>query len=448
MNQSISQEPVKQTEVVVPGINTSHENSQANTCIPVQPKSLKEAALDENDVFRLIIKYLYVRGTHTGRKVSEQVKLPFSIVDDLLFSLRNQQLIAYRGSSLGGDYEYELTPKGVEQARQYMGQCTFCGSAPVSLEEYKRSVSRQTLKNLSPKYNDVKNSLSDLVIEPNVISQIGQALNGSSCAFIYGAPGNGKSSIASRVISAVDPYLWIPRNLVVGGEIIRFFDPTVHKEAPMPANTGLLSEDDYDQRWVRIKRPTITVGGELNLNHLEASLNKTTGIIEAPIHLKSNCGCLVVDDFGRQRISPAELLNRWIVPLEAKHDYICLPSGRQIQVPFDQLLIFATNLTPKKIVDEAFLRRIPYKIQVFDPTDEQFRLLFQRRCQTHSIPYEDRGVDYLLEKYYRPTNRPLRFSHVEDIIRQMVDFCDFHDQPKVMNKQTIDMAANNFFSNI
>lgn len=415
---------------------------------PVAPENLEDTGLDETVIFRLVLKYLYIRGTNTGREIADQIKLPFNIVEPLLFSLRNQQLIGYKGSSLGSDYQYELSPKGIEQARQHMAQCTYCGSAPVSLKEYQRSVSKQSLKNLSPQFSDVQRSLSDLVIEPVLISQVGQALSGNSCLFLYGAPGNGKSSIAQRVVSAVDPYVWVPRTIVIGGEIIRFFDASVHTEAPLPESEGLLEERNFDKRWVRIQRPTIVVGGELSLSHMEATLNPVTGIIEAPIHMKSNTGCLVVDDFGRQRIKPIELLNRWIVPLEANYDYLCLPSGRQIQVPFDQLLVFATNLTPKSIVDEAFLRRIPYKVQVFDPTETQFRTLFKQRCNALGIEFDMKWVEYLLDKQYRQKQRSLRFCHVDDLLKQIRDFCEFHGQPPVVNQQTLDMATHNYFSQL
>ncbi|MGI9517856.1 MAG: AAA family ATPase, partial [Pirellulaceae bacterium] len=322
--------------------------------VPQQPASLQEASLTESLVHALILKFLYVRGTFHGREVAEQLKMSFTVVEEQLYSLKNQLLIGYRGSAVGGDYQYELSPKGVEQARRFIEHCTYFGAAPVSIPDYIESIKRQSLKNLCPNYNQVADALSDLIVNKSIISQVGQAVRAGKSLFLFGAPGNGKTSIATRLVRAVDEAIWIPRTITVGGEIVRLYDPSVHEEVPLPSSGGLLKQQDVDERWIRIKRPTVVVGGELCLKHLETNLNPVTGVIEAPIHLKSNCGCLVVDDFGRQRISTVELLNRWIVPLECGHDYLNMPSGRQLQVPFDQLVVFSTNLRPSDLCDEAF----------------------------------------------------------------------------------------------
>ena len=414
--------------------------------VPSQPTSLEDASLDENIVAGLVLKFLYARGSHQGRAIARQIKLPFHIVENELFSLKNQVLIGYTGASMGGDYKYELTPKGMEQARSLVTHCTYCGAAPVSLASYIDSVQRQSLKNLTTDFQRVATALADLVVCDSVIAQLGQAIKATKALFLFGAPGNGKTSIARRLIQAVDEPIWIPRTLSVGGEIVRLFDPSLHEEAPLPTSNSLMSEHDVDDRWVRIKRPTVIVGGELTIDHLEAHLNTNTGIIESPIHIKSNCGCLVVDDFGRQRISTAELLNRWIVPLEAGHDYLNLPSGRQIKVPFDQLVVFSTNLKPSTLCDEAFLRRIPYKIQVFDPSEEQFRQLFERRVKENRMESDGIWLNHLIDHHYRKESRPMRFCHVDDLVSRVKEFCDFHNQPPMVNREIMEIAANSYFN--
>jgi predicted ATPase with chaperone activity len=227
------------------------------------------------------------------------------------------------------------------------------------------------------------------LLNEKMFSRLGPAINSGRGLFLYGAPGNGKTSIAERVTAAFGNYVWIPRAIGVDGEIIRLFDPVNHLETPLEPGQGLLDQQRIDKRWVRIRRPTIIAAGELTMSSLEVTLNQSTNICEAPLQLKSNCGTLVIDDFGRQRMRIEELLNRWIVPLEKHFDFLNLPNGKKVQVPFDQLLVFSTNLEPRDLVDEAFLRRIPYKIEVIDPTEEEFRHLFAEVAYTAILTHHE-----------------------------------------------------------
>ncbi|MEZ6092871.1 MAG: AAA family ATPase [Pirellulaceae bacterium] len=344
------------------------------------------------------------------------------------------------------DFVYELLPKGAEQSRLAIERSTYCGAAPVSIQEYNNSVIRQSLRNFRPTLARVQAALSDMVMSKLLVAQVGQAVSSGKSMFLYGAPGNGQSQIAKRIVRAIDPYVWIPRSLSIGGEVMRIFDPSLHNEAPLPENTSLAITEPFDDRWVRVERPFISVGGELNMEHLEASINPLTNIIEAPIHIKSNCGCLAVEDLGRQQVGVEELLNRWIVPMGEGHDFVNLPSGRQIKLPFDQLLVFTTNLAPEDLCDEAFMRRMPYKIEVFDPTETQFRQLFELRRQQYGFEFQNGIVDYLIESFYKRRNRSFRFCHVDDILNQARDFCLFHEVPLTLNRDVAEMALLNYFS--
>lgn len=428
------------------GPENSTATPDADEFIPRQPSSFQEAGLHQNDLFPLALKFLFLHGNKTGVQIAKQLKIPFVLMRPIMGSLKNDLLVGHRSSASAGDYEYDLSPKGAEQARIHLSRSTYCGAAPVSLAAYHQSIMRQSIKNLNPTFYDVSSAMSDLIVSDLTISQLGQAINSGNSIFLYGAPGNGKTSIAKRAIRSLGQHLWIPRSITVGGEVIRMFDPSIHKEAPLPQSNSLLDELNIDERWVRIERPTIVIGGELEMKHLEATLNPITGIIEAPIHVKSNGGCLIVDDFGRQKISTTELLNRWIIPMESGCDFLNLPSGRQISLPFEQLLIFSTNLEPSSLCDEAFLRRIPYKIEIFDPTETQFRLLFSRELQRLEFQIDEGVLDHLIEYHYKRTGRPFRFCHVLDLLHQCRDFCEFHRRPNLFSNDIVELAVLNYFS--
>ena len=415
---------------------------------PYEPTSLRQAGLTVPEIEGFCLRYLLNCGKSHGRAIADNIKLPFVLVSEILTSLKDQLLVVLRETAPMNDYIYELTDQGLIRARRRAEHCTYFGAAPVRLSDYNEAIRVQSVDQCKPKPADLRRAFHDLQLSDAVISQIGQAVTGGRAMFLYGYPGNGKTAIAERVVRSVSESLWIPRSITVTDEIIRLYDPACHEEVPLAPNEQILNNQRVDRRWVRIKRPTVIAGGELTLEMLECHVNPTSGVNEAPIQLKSNGGALVIDDFGRQRVSTTALLNRWIIPLEKGHDYITLPSGRHIEVPFAQLLVFSTNLDPRQIVDEAFLRRIPYKIEVFDPSEEEYRRLFQTLSTKMGFTFHPNVVEHLLEKHYRQTKRPMRFCQPRDILLQVKNLCDFHGLKYELTTTAIDVAAFNYFAGL
>lgn len=416
--------------------------------IPLEPETLEQSGLSYSEVESLALKALLNLGKATGRKVAEQLKLPFSIMQGVFQTMKAEMLVGYTNQAPMSDYEYELTTSGAQRAALSNQRCTYFGAAPVSIEEYIESVQAQSLKNCRPKLAEVIRAFSDLTVHPNTISQVGQSITAGNGLFLYGAPGNGKTSIARRIMRAIREPLWIPRTITVSGEIIRLYDPSQHDEVPQDDGGQIFQSSNVDRRWVCIHRPTVVVGGELTLEQLEISTNSVTGINESPLQLKSNCGALIIDDFGRQKVSIARLLNRWIIPLENGYDYLNLPSGRQIQIPFDQMLVFATNMEPNQLVDEAFLRRIPYKIEVADPSIKQFQELLQHEAAEFGVQCNDDAVEYLISEYFQKPQRPMRFCIVRDLLAQVRCFCEFHERPVELTRESIEVACTNYFAGL
>lgn len=414
--------------------------------IPHQPATLHDAHLAPKDLFPLVLRMLYLHGDQSGLAIANRLRLPFGMVSEVLAFLKTNQLLAHKSAVTNHDYLYELTPKGAEQARLHVERSTYCGSAPVSLEQYHDSIVRQSIKSCHPSMQTIQKAFAGLVISKLLLAQLGQAINSGRSMLLYGSPGNGKTQLAKRMIRAVEPYIWIPRALSIGGDVMRVFDPSMHTEISLPENYSLEQKNPVDERWALIERPFLSVGGELTLDHLEATLNPITKIIEAPIQVKANCGCLAIEDLGRQQISVPQLLNRWILPMSEGHDFVNLPSGRQIKVAFDLLLVFTTNLNPAEICDEAFLRRLPYKIEILDPTEQQFRQLFELRRQQTGFEFQPEIIDFLIEHHYKRKNKAFRFCHVDDILEQARDFCTFHGMPLVLNRDIAEMALLNYFS--
>lgn len=422
------------------------EATRREAFVPQVPDSLEAAHLTRDDVERLALKFLLNRGAASGRAVSAQIRLPYGLVEPILQDLKLDQLIAYRGMAEMGDYEFAITDLGRDRARRYSDECSYFGSAPVSLEEYLAAMEAQSIAGQTATEDQVREAFSDLIISSTMFERLGPAINSGRGMFLFGEPGNGKTSLAERITKCFGELVWIPRALGIDGEIIRLYDPGLHEEAPLPATEGLFDLNGIDPRWIRIVRPTIIAGGELTMDQLEVTQNAYTKICEAPLQLKSNCGTFVIDDFGRQRMPVDELLNRWIVPLEKRYDFLNLPSGKKIQVPFDQLIIFSTNLEPKDLVDGAFLRRIPYKIEVPNPTEAEFRAILERIAPKMGFQYNEAAVTHLIERHYVAVNRPFRSCQPRDLLLQVRNQCAYKNSARTLTPEAFDFAVANYFA--
>lgn len=414
---------------------------------PSEPTSLSDTGVPSSLVESLITKRLGVAGQTSGRQLANDIRLPFAVVEPILQNLRVRQVIVHRGSAPLNDYSYALTETGRDRARLAMESCAYIGPTPVPLVEYVLSVDAQTIRAESPKRKHLKNAFSDISINELLFESLGPAINSGAGLFLYGEPGNGKSTLASRITQCFGQEIWVPYAIYEDGSIIKVFDAAYHKPTSDDQDT-LLANASFDKRWVKISRPTVVVGGELTMDALEIRHDPKGNVSEASLQMKSNCGCLLIDDFGRQRIEPTELLNRWIVPLENRVDYLTLSTGKKIQVPFEQLIIFSTNLEPADLVDEAFLRRIPYKIEIADPSPKEFHHLFQIYCKKFKCEYVPETVEYLIRNHFKAAGRRMRRCHPRDLLNQISNFCNYNELPMEIKKEYFDLVVQSYFTSV
>lgn len=405
----------------------------------------EDTGLPETLLEALVVKYLFMAGEAAGRDVAIALCLPPKPVLDMLQSLKNDQLAYYKDTASMSDFTYALSEAGRSRARKLLEESMYVGPAPVPLAYYVESVAAQSITQERPSVDAVRDAFGDVLVSDEMQRRLGPAINSARGLFLYGFPGNGKTTIAERITRCFGTHVWVPHAIFIAGEIVKFYDPENHR-AIGSKRPSILKGDMHDTRWVKIQRPTIVVGGELTMASLELQFNPYTKITEPSVQLKSNCGTLVIDDFGRQRMEPVDLLNRWIVPLEKRHDYLTLSTGTKIQVPFDQLIIFSTNLEPRELVDDAFLRRIPYKLNVGNPSEEEFRNLMRMMARETGIEYDDQVVTQLIQKHYVGENRTFRACHPRDLVLQIVNYSAFHGVEPRMTPEAFDSAVDNYFA--
>jgi predicted ATPase with chaperone activity len=424
------------------------ENSKGRKAFtPAAVSTFEEAGLNHGLVESLVLKFLLNLSSASCRRIAAELGLPFGPFPEFLRLLKNQQIVNYSSSTTANDYIYTLTDNGRARAKTYLEECTYVGTAPVPFEDYTNSVSAQTIATEHPKEEDLRRAFADLLISERTFDMLGPAINSGRGLFLYGFPGNGKTSIAERITQCFGSSVWIPKVLFIEGHLIKLFDMANHELIEQAGSGGLLDRTEYDRRWVHIRRPTIVAGGELRMEDLEIRYDPVTKVSEAPLQLKSNLGSFLIDDFGRQRMQPVELLNRWIVPLEKRYDFLSLANGKKIRVPFDQLIIFSTNLEPKQLVDEAFLRRIPYKIHAADPTEQEFRQMIDIFAPKLGFPEVNReAVDHLINHHYKRSKRPYRCCQPRDLLLQVRNYCIYNDLPMIMKHEYFDFAVANYFT--
>jgi predicted ATPase with chaperone activity len=437
---------VQETQTFEPGLFNGLLSD--DTFWPIQPRSVQETGLSEAFIESLLMKIIANGGTLHGRSIAEKSGLPFIVVEPLLDALRTRKLIAHVRPAPFNDYYYSLTEAGQKRAHAYFQQCSYCGPAPVPLADYVLSVEAQAA-GLDPiDREQLRNSLAQISYNDETLDQLGPAINSNAGLFLFGPPGNGKTTIAKCLTACLGEEVWIPYAIYDDGNLIKLQDDAFHRPAPVPEDGGqLLKSQEFDRRWTRIQRPTVMVGGELTMDNLEVRHDPRSNTCEAPLQMKSNCGCLLIDDFGRQRIAPAELLNRWIVPLENRCDYLTLPTGKKIQIPFEQLIIFSTNLNPDALVDEAFLRRVPYKIYVDNPSEAEYRKIFDDLVKSMGFPAAPGAIEHLLN-LYRRAERPLRRCHPRDLLKQVKNSCSYRKIRLQLQPELLDQAWRSYFSEV
>jgi hypothetical protein len=421
---------------------TESELSNFFEFTPYESDNVTETGIELGFIADLILKHCLFLKIFTIEHLTKKIKLSFSVINHIINDLRKDSFIEIAKGDTSFDtsnYEYKMTDSGINRALQILEECRYVGPAPVSLDEYRYAIEIQTIKNIEVTYEDLKKAFSDIVVSDEKIKTYGAAMNSVKPIFFYGPSGNGKTTIAESIGHALPGEVYVPYSILAGNQVIVVYDQVNHK-----AVDSKELDDQLDQRWIKIKRPVVVAGGELTLKTLDLDFNSDSKYYEAPLQMKANNGLFIVDDFGRQIVDPQTLLNRWIIPLDRQADFLTLHTGMKFKIPFDQLVIFATNLPPKNLADDAFLRRLRYKIRIDYPTVGDFKEIFKNICTSNRISFNEDAFYYLTDKYER-SQRNLSCCHPRDLIDQIMDFAHFSRKPPKIMKDSIDRAWEYYF---
>jgi DNA-binding PadR family transcriptional regulator len=419
---------------------------------PPVPKTIEETGLDNNFLLNSLLRIMYVSALQTIPEISDQIKLTRGVVESLLDFAKREALVEIRGPSEKNPniMRYALTSAGKERASEALRRCEYIGPAPVPLDTYQVQVQKQTITNEIINMEKLKKALSHLVLSEDVIRQLGPASNSGRAILVYGAAGNGKTSIAEALVSAFEQPVYVPYCIEADGQIIKIFDPSVHMVLPTSSNGAngashpmFLPQMENDPRWVRCRRPYIISGGELTLEMLDLDFDIHSKYYEAPLQMKAIGGIFVIDDFGRQRVRPHELLNRWIFPLERKVDYLTLHTGKKFALLFDQLVIFATNFPPEELMDPAQLRRVHYKLKINPPTADEYREIFRRICESYGLAFSEDIMAYLLNSFYLKHKVAFAGFHPKFIAEHVIAACNYLSTPPRITRQLLDDSLEN-----
>ena len=415
---------------------------------PRAPRTGAETGLSASFLLDLTLKTLYYQSEMRGFEIADALRLPFAVVEESLDTLKRERLIESRGNEGSrANYRYIILSAGRDRAREVLAVSRYVGPAPVSLADYNARVIEQNRGLERIPADRLREAFADLILAPEVIDLIGPAVAARKSIFLHGAPGNGKSVIAEAIGRALGETIHVPHAVEMDGQVIKVYDPVFHgtEEGEGAAEPPPLAGSMADRRWVRARRPVVFCGGELTLEMLDLIFNSREGFYQAPLQMKANSGVFIVDDFGRQMVRPRDLLNRWIVPLEKGVDFLTLHTGRKFSIPFRTLVIFATNLRPHDLVDEAFLRRIRYKIALGDPSRREYREIFRLECQRLGVPMSDWAVEHLFREYYGAQGIRPRCCHPRDILEKIVDSARFAGTEPDLRAEVLDQVCASYF---